>query len=73
MDSPGKVPNDPPALSLDSDGCLEVRGGLEVVLIHLVLEVTPQRSSGLMSAVTKANPSLPATLGVHLEHIFERL
>ena len=28
--------------SLASDGCLEVRDGLEVVLIHPVLEVTPQ-------------------------------
>ena len=28
--------------SLDSDGCLEVRDGLEVVLIHPVFEVTLQ-------------------------------
>ena len=27
--------------SFGSDGCLEVRDGLEVVLIHLDLEVTP--------------------------------
>ena len=45
---PGKVPNDPPALlSQDGsngccDGCLEVRDSLGVVLIHPVLEVTPQ-------------------------------
>ena len=46
--SPGKVLNDPPALlSRDGsdgfcDGCFEVRDGLGVVLIHPVLEVTPQ-------------------------------
>ena len=37
------------------DGCLEVRDGLGVVLIHPVFEVTPQKSgmgSGLVSAVT---------------------
>ena len=48
LDSPGKVLNDPPALlSRDGsdgccDGCFEVRDGLGVVLIHPVLEVTPQ-------------------------------
>ena len=48
LDSPGKVLNDSPALlSRDGsdgccDGCLEVRDGLRVVLIHRVLEVTPQ-------------------------------
>ena len=43
-EGPGKVPNDPPALlSRDgSDGCLEVRDGLEVVIIHPDLDVTSQ-------------------------------
>ena len=46
LDSFGKVPFDPPPLSDGSDGCcdgcLEFRDGLGVVLLHPVLEVTPQ-------------------------------
>ena len=49
LDSPGKVLNDPPALLSDLNppdfylwGYLKVRDGLGVVLIHPVLEVTPQ-------------------------------
>ena len=85
LDLPGKLTNDPFALlSRDgSDGCLEVMEGLGVVLIHPVLEVTPQRDlegSGLVSAVTTPGCTWCWRIqiylqrqGAHLEHIFERL
>ena len=76
---PGKVPNDPTSLlSRDGsdcccDGCLEVRDGLGVLLIHPVLEVTPQMEPGGFRSgeygvhsrlhLRLANPSLHAMPG----------